>query len=153
MNNFDPKEGLLHHRCLSLLQPWAQLVCLGKKTQETRSWRTKYRGILYIHASKNPKFAKQFQYEWPFAEYVDIDDGKMQFGYIIGQVFLRKIEESETALREMQKFETEDMAEEFKFGDYSPGRWVWYLRDPVLFEEPIPARGGLLLWNYKTLNP
>ncbi len=37
-------------RALTLHQPWASLVALGVKTIETRSWATKYRGPLLIHA-------------------------------------------------------------------------------------------------------
>lgn len=37
---------------LSLWQPWASLVALGAKTIETRSWSTKYRGPLLIHAAR-----------------------------------------------------------------------------------------------------
>lgn len=39
-------------KALSLHQPWASLVALGVKTIETRSWATKYRGPLLIHAAK-----------------------------------------------------------------------------------------------------
>lgn len=39
-------------RALSLRQPWASLVTIGVKTIETRSWATKYRGPLAIHAAK-----------------------------------------------------------------------------------------------------
>jgi hypothetical protein len=39
-------------RALSLWQPWASLVALGHKRIETRSWSTRYRGPLVIHASK-----------------------------------------------------------------------------------------------------
>ena len=37
-------------KALTLHQPWASLVALGTKTIETRSWSTKYRGPLAIHA-------------------------------------------------------------------------------------------------------
>ena len=37
---------------------------------------------------------------------------------------------------------------EYAFGDYTPGRWGWLLSDPVLFNEPIPAKGKLGLWEY-----
>lgn len=37
---------------LSLWQPWAQLIVAGRKTIETRSWSTKHRGPLAIHAAK-----------------------------------------------------------------------------------------------------
>lgn len=38
-------------RALSLRQPWAWLVVNGYKDIENRSWRTKHRGPLLIHAS------------------------------------------------------------------------------------------------------
>ncbi|MDE2685986.1 MAG: ASCH domain-containing protein [Chloroflexota bacterium] len=41
-------------RALSLRQPWASMVADGRKTIETRTWRTNYRGPLAIHASKRP---------------------------------------------------------------------------------------------------
>lgn len=41
-------------RALSLRQPWASMVADGRKTIETRTWRTNYRGMLAIHASMRP---------------------------------------------------------------------------------------------------
>lgn len=44
-------------KVLSLTEPYATLIKNGIKTIETRSWKTNYRGKLYIHASstKIPK--------------------------------------------------------------------------------------------------
>lgn len=39
-------------KALSLKQPYASWVAEGKKTIETRTWRTKYRGALLICSSK-----------------------------------------------------------------------------------------------------
>lgn len=39
-------------RIITLWQPWASLIALGFKKFETRSWRTRYRGKLAIHAAK-----------------------------------------------------------------------------------------------------
>lgn len=39
-------------KTITLHQPWASLVALGVKTIETRSWPTKHRGPLAIHAGK-----------------------------------------------------------------------------------------------------
>src|SRR4051812_32107461 len=44
-------------RVLSLKQPWAWTVATGKKRVENRTWSTKYRGPIYIHASS--KFARE----------------------------------------------------------------------------------------------
>jgi|HubBroStandDraft_1064217.scaffolds.fasta_scaffold388191_1 hypothetical protein len=49
----------MNYRALSLHQPWASLVALGVKTIETRSWSTKYRGPLAIHAAKRQPSAKE----------------------------------------------------------------------------------------------
>jgi activating signal cointegrator 1 len=38
-------------KALTLTQPWATLVASGAKTIETRSWSTKYRGLLAVHAA------------------------------------------------------------------------------------------------------
>lgn len=37
-------------KVLTLKQPWATLVAEGIKKYEFRSWRTKYRGKVLIHA-------------------------------------------------------------------------------------------------------
>ncbi len=37
---------------LSLKQPWAELVVSGKKTIEVRSWATKIRGPVLVHAAR-----------------------------------------------------------------------------------------------------
>ncbi|MFH0901428.1 MAG: hypothetical protein V2A73_12440 [Pseudomonadota bacterium] len=36
---------------------------------------------------------------------------------------------------------------ESAFGDYSPGRFAWYLGDVRRLPEPIECRGSLSLWN------
>lgn len=39
-------------KAITIRQPWATLIALGEKHFETRSWQTKYRGKLAIHAGK-----------------------------------------------------------------------------------------------------
>ena len=42
-------------KAITILQPWASLIAIGAKQYETRSWQTKYRGPIAIHAAKkNP---------------------------------------------------------------------------------------------------
>jgi hypothetical protein len=41
-------------KCLSIKQPWANMIVDGQKTIELRSWSTPYRGQLLIHSSKRP---------------------------------------------------------------------------------------------------
>lgn len=39
-------------KVITLKQPWATLISKGYKVYEFRSWKTNYRGELYIHAGK-----------------------------------------------------------------------------------------------------
>ena len=43
------------YKALSLKQPWANMICSGEKTIETRTWNTHYRGDLVICSSQSPK--------------------------------------------------------------------------------------------------
>ena len=45
----------LKMKALSVKEPWAGLIRSGKKTIETRTWKTHYRGPLLICASATPK--------------------------------------------------------------------------------------------------
>ena len=38
--------------CLSVRQPWADLIVAGIKDVENRSWSTNFRGFILIHASR-----------------------------------------------------------------------------------------------------
>ena|GEM_PF-1077527 len=48
-------DGKRVMKALSVREPWAGLIRNGKKTIETRTWNTNYRGDLLICASANPK--------------------------------------------------------------------------------------------------
>ena len=41
-------------KVLTIKDPWASMILNGKKTIETRTWKTKHRGLVILHASKKP---------------------------------------------------------------------------------------------------
>lgn len=128
-------------KTLSLLQPWASLVVLGAKKFETRSWSTKYRGPLLIHASK--KYAAEYQLlakSEPF--FTALLNADMATGKIIGVVDLVY------CMKTIQALNCDLSKEERIFGDFSPGRFAWKLENPVAFDAPISARGSLGLWEF-----
>lgn len=49
---------------LSVRQPWAWLIIQGFKSIENRTWRTNYRGELYIHAGKSFDWEALDRLEW-----------------------------------------------------------------------------------------
>lgn len=50
-------------KAISIRQPWAWLITQGHKDIENRTWSTKYRGSILIHAAKG--YDKK---DWDFAE-------------------------------------------------------------------------------------
>lgn len=55
-------------KVISLLEPWASLIKENVKYIETRSWKTNYRGELYIHSSKR-KLTKNNYNEYISGDY------------------------------------------------------------------------------------
>ena len=152
-------------KVISLLQPWASLVVLGHKKIETRSWNTKYRGELLIHASVGKKYKsipaddplyKYYHLLFAYSKIPPIE--QLPYGAIIGKVNLIDTYTSEE-LNSTQGFSNGKNewtihpefggGNELVFGDYSPNRYGWLLSDPVLFDKPIPAKGQLGIWNWE----
>ncbi len=67
-------------KVLSLTEPYATLIKNGSKTIETRSWKTNYRGKLYIHASST-KIPKEYKNNEALMSLVDLNE--LNYGNII----------------------------------------------------------------------
>ena len=101
---------------LSVKQPWAWLIVHGLKTIENRTWPTKFRGRIYLHASKS----------FDVALVVRCQQGRiipnLQRGAIIGEVdIVDCVAESDSP--------------------WFTGPYGFVLRNPVAYEYPIPWRG------------
>jgi hypothetical protein len=135
-------------KVLTVRQPWAELIVQGIKHIETRSLDTKYRGILLIHSSaKMTKDDARLCQHSPFNKYIDNLE-QLELGYILGAVELHKT--TPTKALHTDEFRKTD---EFAFGDYSYGRFGWHLRNAFEFNEIIPAKGRLGLWDYEIEHP
>lgn len=51
-------------KIITLWQPWASEIALGRKRYETRHWYTPYRGKLIIHAAKRAPEPTEFPVPW-----------------------------------------------------------------------------------------
>lgn len=141
-------------KAITVWQPWATLLATGQKHNETRSWRTNYRGEILIHAAKKPytqiepmippfermlirKVLKLGHIDWR---------NRVPTGCIIGKATLVdcvEIDENYIKLL-INTSETE-----LHYGDYTLGRYAWVMENPVLFDKPIPAKGKQGLWNWE----
>jgi hypothetical protein len=128
-------------RALSLYQPWASLLVYGYKRIETRSWSTTYRGILLIHASQTKRWMPDFPRLLHSAGLPDaMTDLPTPFGAVLGSVEV-------VDCRKSEEFSESDVGtQEMALGHFSPGRYGWVLRNPVVFTTPIPCKGMLRLW-------
>jgi len=127
-------------KALSLTQPWAHLVVAGAKKYETRSWSTKYRGPLYIHAAKGfPGWAKEFAMEETTLGRLP---DRIARGAIIGSVVLEAVLRTDEVWWQIDALER-------RYGDFAVGRFAWQLSNPIYFDEPYPYKGALGLFEVK----
>ena len=132
-------------KVLSLTEPYATLIKLGKKKIETRSFKTNYRGELYIHASST-KIPKEWKNNKELMRLVDGND--LNFGLIICKCKLADcVYMDEEFLDKINKDKLE-----FICGDYRLGRYAWILEDIEVLDKPIFAKGKLGIWNYEEDN-
>ena len=141
-------------KALTMTQPWATLVAIGENSIETRSWSTKHRGPLAIHAAKGfPADARALCRQSPFREvlarhgYADAAD--LPTGAVIALVCLDDVLEfGGSTLRDVRSRSAAGLlpAHEADFGDFSPGRHGFALSNVRRLRAPIPVRGMLGLW-------
>ena len=130
-------------KVLSLTEPCATLIKEKKKLVETRSWKTSYRGELYIHASST-KIPKEWKEDVEFMGLVT--DKSLNFGNIICKCNLVDcIYMTKEYVEDMKK----DNHQEYICGKYEEGRYAWILEDIKPLDNPIKAKGHLSIWNYE----
>ena len=85
---FNSNAPAKNSKILSFHQPWAWLIVNGHKDIENRTWKTNYRGPLYIHAGK--KFDdSDYRFLKRKFDYINFPArNQFQFGGIIGIVDL-----------------------------------------------------------------
>jgi hypothetical protein len=126
-------------KALSLWQPWASAVVLGRKELETRSWMTPHRGPLLIHAAqgvpasvrRSPEFAVLL------ARLGVKSIGELPLGGIVGRVdlvnCLQIIDDMHIAAGNAECWGCTTAPEEpeLGWGDYTPGRYAWVMTNPI----------------------
>ena len=162
-------------KVLTLTQPWATLVAIGAKHIETRSWPTKYRGPLAIHAAQGlgpvggmrgfveligaPLFQRSLA---PDAKGGGFWETVKDRAAVLPRGAILAVCELETCIPTLWLTATGRTTvstrsgpaeyvltdQERAFGDYTPGRYAWLLSNVRALPEPIPAKGALGLWNW-----
>ena len=128
-------------KVLSIKEPFATLIANGLKKIETRSWKTNYRGEIFIHAS-----GKSLAKEYLTNDFVleIIKDLNMNYGNIICRCNLTDFVYMDEKFLNFIK----NNPKEYNLGDYKLGRYAWILEDVQLIY-PIQAKGKLNIWNFE----
>ncbi len=124
---------------LSVRQPWANLIFAPPrfaKTVEVRSWRTRHRGELLIHAAVS---------KVDRADCKRLGAADEPRGVIIGRVRLVKIERATTRRwRELRKRHL--CAGPRPYEKENKKTYLWFFERPDLFGTPVPCLGQLGLF-------
>lgn len=129
-------------KVLSLTEPYATLIKEKTKKIETRSWKTTYRGELYIHASRTgiPK-----EYE----ENKELMNLVKNSNYPYGQIICKaKLVDCIKMTKDWIEQIKKENYQEYLCGIYEEGRYAWILEDIEVLEQPIYAKGSLNIWNF-----
>jgi activating signal cointegrator 1 len=134
-------------RILSVRQPYADQIIFGDKWNELRSWKTPYRGPIYIHASR---------WDGPRDQPTP---GSGVTGALIGRVHLVDcLSEDVLAALEAHTRDRAPLAPELqplarffrKFSraswQHGIGPWNWVLTEPAPLVSPYTIPGKLNLW-------
>lgn len=116
-------------KCLSVSQPFADLIVLGKKKIELRSWNTSFRGEFLVHAPLKIRAEDSRRLQM---------DRKFVTGAIVGKAEIFGVKKYGTAA-ECKK----DYRSHFASKEFHNSRYGFMLKNAKTFRVPIPYRGRL----------
>lgn len=123
---------------LSIKEPFATLIKDKIKIYETRSWKTNYRGEIYIHASLSLSKSENVENAKKYLK------SEIKPGYILCKCELIDcIEMTEEFIKYIY-----EKTNESNYGRYEIGRYAWELKVIEILNKPIKAKGKLGIWNY-----
>lgn len=139
-------------KAITIKQPWATLIVLGEKKFETRSWQTKHRGPLAIHAGKSidkesceyPPIKQALQ-RHGILDYKDLPTGVVVATTELVDCHSIPCDETPEGIEFGKKL----TGDEVYFGYFDTGRFAWELANLHVLPEPVPAKGKLSLWNWE----
>ncbi|MMZ58417.1 hypothetical protein D1872_203980 [compost metagenome] len=147
-------------KAITIIQPFATLIAIGEKEFETRSWTTKYRGPLAIHAGK--KVYKELCYQEPFKSVLakhGYTADNLPTGAIVAKAYLQNCYKvARPTNGNGPVFLSAGgktigwggvMPNEYYFGDYSNGRYAWKMENVNIILDQIPVKGQQGLWNWE----
>ena len=123
-------------KCLSVCQPFAELIIQGKKTIELRKWNTKFRGEFLVHAAK--KILRED------CKRMKISPSLIVSGAIIGKVNLVDVKKYDSN-KELYK----DKKKHHSLSDCTKNKYGFILENPKKMRVPIEYSGKLNFFEFQ----
>ena len=141
-------------KTITVKQPWAWLIIEGVKDIENRTWPTKFRGRVLIHAAAKPwTWQSLLKYLTPAMKSVFDKGGASRTwldcltkGKIIGSVEIVDCVINHPSVWAEKSQLSENADDGWLYFDHPTYNWV--LANPIKFPEPIPAKGKLSFWEF-----
>ena len=123
-------------KALTIKQPWAQLIINNYKKYEFRSWKTKFRGKILIHAGLGIEKDRMSMVEDYNLDFV--------YGAIIGEAEL-----VDCILVDEKLNDELIQLDPIVYGlSNHVGLYAWKLVNIIKYDKPIYIKGNLGLWNF-----
>ncbi len=123
-------------KCLSLRQPFAELIVSGRKTIELRSWNTDHRGRFLVHASlKTDKEAcRRF----------GIDPDTLRNGALVGSANIDEVKTYKT----LKSFMADTSGHRATGAAFHVPTYGFRISKPERLKRPIACKGRLGFFKY-----
>lgn len=130
-------------KAITIKQPWASLIVNGVKDIENRTWQTKFRGLVLVHAG-----AAKARFNFTSLQHQELNRLNLRRWYDREQIksaIIGSVEIVDCVINHPSIW-----AE--RTTQMSPKNiYNWVLVNPVLFPEHIPAKGKLSFWDYPNI--
>jgi hypothetical protein len=112
--------------CLSVRQPWAELILLDRKKVELRQWSTRHRGWIWLHTGKS----------FDQADFDRFGSGSLFTGGFVGAFHLRDVVPLDEERWEAWRTSHLDL------GKCPPNVFGWVITNPQRLSKPVQASGS-----------
>jgi hypothetical protein len=116
-------------KAISIKQPWVHAILREGKFIENRTWQTKHRGWIALHASANPQYGDIYPRSMKTPDFDALD-----YSAICGVARIVSIV-------------TKSRSKWFNQPSRGYVNYGWVLADAKRLREPIKCKGALQLWN------
>jgi len=133
-------------KAISVKQPWASLIVEGIKDVENRTWPTKFRGRVLVHAGAT---LVKFNALVDILTYPQFDILKGNVSPFIGNylgAIIGSVEIVDCVINHPSIWADKTDLETVVWS--SKPIYNWILANPIKFDKPIPAKGKLSFWEF-----